>query len=397
MIVEEYGTRELTSYDPLQITIPVFEATQEEIRTEMERIAARHSSTITIDPHPVAPNDLVRIKIATTEAGKQPFPGLTREAVDVQLGAGSLPFEIEDALVGKEVGDTVEVDFVYEDYSEVASSGESPTDGGCGGNRENGEGSGEPNVIDLHSVVTVLALRKLDVPEITDEWVSGHIALSNNVTEFEDRTRKKIEANKRSEYLKQIEHEVIAEIGKRLIGDVPEDAVNGVSKQLKREFKNFLKQYDMDVQTYLAMQNMTEEELEAQMARDARERVAQDIALAAYAVHEGIELADSDVNAMFSQPTPEKTYESRMQAEQSGEIDTIRDLALRAKVAEMLTKTAVFLNSDGTEDTVLKADVDEKYRKLDAVRAHATGKPMIAMPNSDAFKAAMEKHGHSFS
>ena len=83
---------------------------------------------------------------------------------------------------------------------------------------------------------------------------------------------------------------------------------------------------------------------------------------------------------MFGEPTPERTYEARVEAEQSGQIDTFKDLALRAKVAELVTRDALFLTPDGAEDKGFKHEIDAKYRKQQMVRAHATSDPMLKPP-----------------
>ena len=117
-----------------------------------------------------------------------------------------------------------------------------------------------------------------------------------------------------------------------------------------------------------------------QIARDARERVAQDISLASWAAHYGVELESCDVDFMFGEPTPERTYEARIEAEQSGQIEVFEDLALRAKTAEHVTRGTVFLKSDGRVDEDFKQDIDLKYRKQRMVRAHATSDPMLKPP-----------------
>lgn len=387
MIIEKYGDYELSSYDGVELTLPDFVVSDDEVRTEMERIAARHASHVDIDPHPINANDMVRISIKTTE-GDISFPGLTNDGIDVQLGVGSLPTEVEIAMLSHNVGDVVEADFDYTDYSAVASDREKPTDGGCGG-QGGGEG-GEPETVKLHSTVKILALRALNVPELTDEWVAGHIALSNSVEEFAARTRKRLETQRRRDYANQVEYDIINLIGDRLIGEPPAEIVENLHKQIKREFESFLKPYEISIEEYVVTQGMTSEQFEAQMLKDAHDRIAQDIALASYAKHFDIELDDEDINAMFSKPTPEQTYEARRDAEATGQIDDIKDLALRAKVTEMLTRSATYRTADGTVDESFKKDIDEKYRKLQAVRDHATAAPMMPKLNTPETAAAME-------
>ncbi|MEC4273447.1 hypothetical protein VJ923_09790 [Adlercreutzia sp. R25] len=378
MIQEKYGNAELSSWEPVRVTVPSFLVSDDEVLAEMERIASRHGANEAIDSHPIKADDLVCFKIITREGAKV-FPGFTHDDVDVQLGVGSLPNELETALLGHVPGDTVEVDFIYEDNSQVATRKETPSDGGCGV-----ADTGEPMEIPLHSVVEIRSIKRHVIPDITDEWVKEKIALSDSVEDFRDRTARKLFLERQRRYANEIEHEVMRVLGERLVGEPDSAAITGVEKQMLREFDRFLDQFELDRPAYLAIQGMDDATFFEQIARDARERVRQDVALAAWATHFGISLTDEDIDFMFGEPTPEKTYAARVEAEQSGQIDAFKDLALRAKVAENLTRSAVFVGEDGAVDHEFKRAVDEKYRKLQMVRRHATAAPMTTPPMINA-------------
>lgn len=374
MIQDKYGDYKLSSYEPVSLTLPDFTVSEQETLDEMQRIASRHSANVTVDPHPVRADDLVLIDIVTKE-GSNIFPGLTHDCVDVQLGVGALPEEIETAMLGHEVGDSVDATFNYTDYSQVESEHEAPADGGCGA----GE-AGEPEVVELKSHIEIKAIRKLEIPEVTDEWVAKNIALSNTVDEFRERTQKKLFDKRRRDYAYDIEKDIMKEIGKRLDEEPPSDVVDKLMKQMLREFDRFLEQYEMDRATYLATQGLDDITFAEQIQRDARERIAEDIALASWATHFDIKLDDKDIDFMFGEPTPERTYEARIEAEQSGQIETFKDLALRAKVTEDITRNAVFLNSNGAEDKSFEDEIQMKFKKLEMVRNHATAAPMKQPP-----------------
>lgn len=374
MILEKFGDYQLSSYELPTIVLPDFTVSEKDVSDEMERIAFRHSTHATVDPHPVRADDMVLIDIDTKD-GQNPFPGLTHESVDVQLGVGSLPEEIEVAMLGHEVGDTVEANFLYTDYSQVASERETPADGGCGA----GE-TGEPEEVELASRVKILAIRKFITPDITDEWVKKRIALTDTVEEFSQKTAQKLIKQKRREYANNVEYVVIDEIGKRLVGEPPAEVVKNVTKQMIREFESFIEQYDMDRASYMAIQGLDDLAFAEQVKQDARDRVSQDIALASWATHFAIEIDDDDIDFVFGEPTPEKTYEARVEAEQSGRIDMFKDLALRAKIAEDITRHTVFLNAARDEDEGFKQEIEMKYHKQHMVRNHATSDPMLKPP-----------------
>lgn len=374
MIQEKYGDYQLTDYGPVRVKLPDLAVTYGDITAEMNRIAARHATHVDAEPHPIKADDIIKMNITTRE-GSSIFPGLTHEAVDVQLGVGALAEELETALLGHEVGEVVEAEYPYQDFSQVASDKETPADGGCGAGD-----TGEPEDLQLHSTVKILALRKYVVPEVTDEWVAQRIAGTDTVAGFRAMTERRLARQRQRNLANDIEYKVIEELGHRLVEDPPVDAVNHIQKQMLREFDRFLEQYELDRPAYMAIQGLSDTDFNEQVAQDAHDRIAQDIALASWATHHGVELNDDDINFLFGEPTPERTYEPRVEAEQTGQLDVFKDLALRAKVAEILTRDAIFVNPDGTENQDFKLAVNDKYEKLQRVREHATSDPMIAPP-----------------
>lgn len=315
MIKEKYGDYQLSDYGSVQVLLPDFTVSSADITAEVNRIAARYATHVDADPHPIKADDIVKVDITTYE-GSSFFPGLTHDAVDVQLGVGALAEELETALLGHEVGDVVEAEYSYQDFSQVASEKETPADGGCGAGD-----AGEPERIRLRSVVKILALRKYVVPEVTDEWVAQRIAGADTVAGFRAMTERRLARQRQRDFANDIEYKVIEELGHRLVEDPPMDAVNHIQKQMLREFDRFLEQYELDRPAYMAIQGLSDIDFDEQVAQDAHDRIAQDIALAAWATHYGVELNDDDIDFMFGEPTPERTYEARVEAEQTGRLE----------------------------------------------------------------------------
>lgn len=372
MYETQFSDFRLSTYQAVRIDLPPFAVTSEEVQTDMRRIALRHATTVAINPRDVKADDMLRIDICTTEDGKE-FGGLTKKSVDIQLGIGTLPEELEIALLGHRPGDTVTAAYSLKAQGAGPGLQNDPDPARVCGTTDNDGASGQ-----LVSTVEILELRELVAPDLTDEWVKEHIALADTVEQFYERTARRLASDKKKQYLAQAPYLVMEQLGNRLLGEVPAGVIQSLVQQLDTEFKRFLEQQKLDLETYLRSQRTSRDDYYAHLYIDAEQRIRQDIALMSYARYHGLAVTDQDVNASFLLPTPEKTSEARQNADQSGLTSVFRDLALRSKSAEHATRNSIFVDANGEEDKQFSEDLVLMFHKQQAVREHATAAPMRA-------------------
>jgi FKBP-type peptidyl-prolyl cis-trans isomerase (trigger factor) len=365
METSDFKDYSLSSYEPVRVVVPDFSPATAEVAAEMRRVAERHASSRRIERNIVQPGDCVRVNIKTCE-NDSPYPGLTRDGIDITLGIGMMPQDFEAALIGRGTGESFSVTYMMEGQTATPEAEENQ----CTGSDKQLKG------IELVSQVQVIELREQVLPEINDEWVASHIALSGSVAEFREKTAAKLAAKKRQAFLKTLPYQVTSELGSRLEQDIPDDVVEMLTKQMAAEFQRFLAEHELDLDAYLASQRTTAEEQEQQMREDALERITQDVALMAYARYHNIISTNEDVDALLSQPTPEKTREARSQAIQAGELRQLQDLALRAKTSEFATTHAQYVKPNGDPDEEFAQAVAHWAEKQQAARSHRVAKPM---------------------
>ncbi|MDR0500569.1 MAG: hypothetical protein LBG97_04915 [Coriobacteriales bacterium] len=364
----------LSSYEPVRVKLPSFDVRAEDIQAEMQRIALRHAATKKIEDRAVVFGDVVRIDIVTTADGKE-FGGLTRAGIDVQLGIGVLPQEVEVALIGKMPGNTIIISYDYSYIQANYADGSGKDHAGKDPAKTCGTTDNDTAYDKLESTVTIHELREFVVPELTDDWVDTHIALLKTVDEFYDATKKRLMRAKKRKFLAEVSHIVMSQLGERFIGKLPEDSVKWLAEQMKKEFERFLGEQQLDLESYLLSQGMSKEKHNELLLADAKERIRQDLALLAYARHFGLTVTDDDINANFLQPTPEKTFAARADANQSGSIGIFKNLSMRAKAAEYATQQGEFVDANGKLDKQFYSDVTQMYANQQAVRAHTTALP----------------------
>ncbi|HRG99255.1 MAG TPA: trigger factor [Polyangiaceae bacterium] len=101
-------------YEGFQLYRPKVEVTDAEVDAQIEGLRVRHAAFKTPEPaRPAASGDVVTIDFTLSVDGKPVTDG-GGEGVQLELGAGQALPELDAAIIGKSVGDTLEVDAAFQ-------------------------------------------------------------------------------------------------------------------------------------------------------------------------------------------------------------------------------------------------------------------------------------------
>ena len=104
----------LGEYKGIEVEVPKVEVTDDEVTAELDKERERNSRTITVDDRPVANGDIVKIDYEGFVDGKA-FDGGKAEDADLTIGSHSFIDTFEEQLIGKNIGDNVEVNVKFPD------------------------------------------------------------------------------------------------------------------------------------------------------------------------------------------------------------------------------------------------------------------------------------------
>ena len=121
--------------------------TEEDIEKELNRIAETNSRTLDVTDRPVQMDDTVNIDYAGTVDGVA-FEGGTAEGYDLKIGSHSFIDTFEDQIIGKNIGEELDVNVTFPEEYHAA------------------ELAGKPAV--FH--VKVNAIKAKELPELNDEF-----------------------------------------------------------------------------------------------------------------------------------------------------------------------------------------------------------------------------------
>lgn len=308
---------QLSSYEPVAIDMPPEEATDAEVEQQIEQLRDHYHTFHDIDDeaHTAQMGDYVRAVMTVTQnADGRLVAGIRNTKRLVGLGAGTMPASFDEQLVGAKAGDDLEFDF--EAKAEDGTS-------------EFGDG-------DLHAVVHIDGFRTLVLPELDDAFASKLGAA--DVEELRRNVRQNISMQKAQELPKlKVDRAIDAAI-ERLEGDVPEYFVDFVRQDVGREFMQNLQDQGVNLQQWMLQNSVDGDAMKAEVAAEAERRAAIDCVLEAVYAHNGWELTDADIDALFE--GEQDAAATRKSWEDAHRMADLHKMARRAKAAEWLADTA---------------------------------------------------------
>ncbi len=103
-------TYELTSYEPVEITVPPFTFDETPINQQLEEIAKNSVTYVVADAKPLTAGDACSIAMKCFDDGEE-IKALTCEDRTYLMGRGYMPEGFDEALIGMEPGQTKEFTF----------------------------------------------------------------------------------------------------------------------------------------------------------------------------------------------------------------------------------------------------------------------------------------------
>ena len=308
---------ELSSYEPVTITVQPFSVSEEEVQRHMDETAEHYAEYIAADPHPVVKGDSVKVKLVCSEGGK-PMPGLTTDGRTYTTGAGYMPDGFDENIIGMNVGETKEFSF----------EGPSLND------------KGEECTQKVDCVATVLEIQKKVTPEITDEWVQKYMPMYKSAEDFRNSIRESLEKQGREQYNDYNRQLAASELAKRFEGSIPDDIYEAMREQLMINVRQTAQQQGKTLDAFIEEQG-GQQQFGMMMMMQIRELLVQGFALDALFRHERLTLNDEDIDAACHLMNPQVNPKMlRQRLEQTGRGFMLREAAERLRANDWLVEHA---------------------------------------------------------
>jgi len=297
----------LGAYKGIEIEKAATEVTEAEINVELDKVRDQNSRTITVEDRPVADKDMTVINFDGYVDGVA-FEGGKADDYALTIGSHSFIDTFEEQLIGKNIGEEVEVNVTFPSEYHVA------------------ELAGKPAMFK----VSVKEIKVKELPELDDDFAQD-VSEFDNLADYKADIKSTILENKEKEAKRVNEDKVVDKIIENATMDIPEAMIETQLKQMADEFAQRMKSQGLSIEQYFQYTGMNSKQLLEQMKPQAVKRIQSRLVLEAIVKVENIIIADEDVEKEYADMAT--TYQM--------DIDKIKELIGEKEKEQIIMDMAV--------------------------------------------------------
>lgn len=317
---------ELSSYDPVEITVPAYKFDELLVDNQIAQMAETYTMYVTADPKPVEKGDCILIAMKCTENGEE-LKGLNTDGRTYMVGQGYMPEGFDEGILGMEPGETRTFTFegpgVDDDLNEYTQV--------------------------VEATVTVKEIQKPAKPTIDDEWIAKNMPFYKSLDDMRADIRRNLDHQARDQYEALKRQAAAAQLARRFKGSIPDEVYESARGNLLTQLRQQLKQQNKEWDEFVE-ENGGEQQLGMMLMVQTREMLVQGYALDAVFNHEHMVLTDQDIlDACYAMNPNVNPKQTRKQYEQSGRGFALRESAERLKANQWVLDHAI-IHIQGEDD-----------------------------------------------
>lgn len=263
---------ELGEYKGIEVPKTDIEVTEEEVMSEIDREREQNSRIVAVEDRPVEDGDMTVIDFEGFVDGEA-FEGGKGTDYPLTIGSHSFIDTFEEQLIGKNIGEEVEVNVTFpEEYHAE-------------------ELKGKPAMFK----VTVKDIKKKELPELDDDFVED-ISEFSTVDEYKSNIKTKLEMKKVESAKSAKEDAVIEKIIENAKMDIPDAMVDSQVRQMAEDFSRRISSQGISLEQYFQYTGLTPEQLLEQMRPQAVKRIESRLVLEAIGEKENFEVTEEDID-----------------------------------------------------------------------------------------------------
>lgn len=261
----------LGKYKGIEVEKKIAEVTEEEVTAEIDRARETNSRMITIDDRAAQDGDTVVIDFDGYVDGEQ-FEGGYAEDHDLVLGSHSFIDGFEEQLVGKNIGDEVDVNVTFPESYHAE------------------ELQGKPAVFK----VKIKEIKVKELPELDDEFAQD-VSDFDTLEEYKADVEKKLLENKEAALSREKEEDVIRQIIEDAAMEIPDQMIETQSRQMMQEFAQRIQAQGLSLEQYMQFSGTTPQMMQEEIRPQALLRIQSRLVLEAVVAAENIETTEEEI------------------------------------------------------------------------------------------------------
>ncbi len=301
----------LGDYKGIEVEKSDVAVSDEEVEAEISRERENNARTITVEDRAVADGDIVNIDFEGFTDGEA-FEGGKGEGYDLTIGSHSFIDTFEEQLVGKNIGDDVEVNVTFPEEYHAPDL------------------AGKPALFK----VKINGIQTKELPELDDDFAQD-VSEFDTMDEYKADVKTKLEEKKKAEAEGAKEDAVIAKIVENATMEIPDAMLDTQVRHMVNDFAQRLQMQGLSFEQYMQFTGATPEQLLEQMRPQAQERIESRLVLEAVVAAEKIEATEEEYKEEIEKMASMYQMEADKLAEAIGEEEKksiMQDVAVKKAV-----------------------------------------------------------------
>ena len=262
----------LGEYKGVEVDKIDVEVTEEEVLEDIKKEQLQNARKVIVNDRPAKLDDEITLDFEGFVDGVA-FEGGKGENYKLVLGSHSFIDTFEDQLVGKSVGEDVEVNVTFpEDYQAE-------------------DLAGKPAVFKCK----INTITESQLPELNDEFAS-EVGGCDTLDQYKAEVKEKLLAQKKKNAANEKEVKALDKVIENATMDIADAQVEDMQKRMRDEFAQSLQYQGINFEQYLQIVNVTEVAFLERVKPDALKRIQQRAVLEAVVKAENIEATDEEVD-----------------------------------------------------------------------------------------------------
>ena len=262
---------ELGEYKGIEVSVEVPEIKEEDIEAELKKAQEEQARTVPVEDRAVADGDIATIDFEGFVDGVA-FEGGKGTDYALTIGSHSFIDTFEEQLIGKNIGDEVEVNVTFpEEYHAE-------------------ELKGKPALFK----VVIKEIKVKELPELDDDFAQD-VSDFDTLAEYKEDIKAKLVEKAEKIAKNEKEEKLIDAIIANSKMDIPDAMIETQQDQMVREFANRIASQGLSFDQYMQFTGMTMDAMKEQMKPQALKRIQVRLVLEAIAAKEAFEITEEDI------------------------------------------------------------------------------------------------------
>ena len=262
----------LGEYKGIEVEKMDVEVTEEEINAELDKVREQNSRTISVEDRATKDGDMTVIDFEGFVDGVA-FEGGKGTDYPLTLGSHSFIDTFEEQLVGKNIGEEVEVNVTFPAEYHAA------------------ELAGKPALFK----VTIKEIKEKELPELNDDFAQD-VSEFDTLAAYKEDVKKTVAERKEKAAKTAKEDQVVEKIIENATMEIPEAMINAQVRQMADEFAQRVQAQGLSLEQYFQFTGMDSKTFLENIKPQAVKRIQSRLVLETIAKTENITISEEDFN-----------------------------------------------------------------------------------------------------